>query len=415
MPTTTLPEKEPRVSGAEVEVEVKKITPPVESEADETDGNAKDDGSEVEEVVTSLKNTTIQNDTEEEKREIPYGEIIESIHEVRVMTQFAPFFHFEDEPDTAGVNLSRHEKGARDATKTLHDRVRNGYQPLNIGFQDPIGNEIQALASLITIEGEATVHRENWLFQEVSNIVKRVDSASYQALVAFFDPGVDRTFNERDAKLCLEEIEKQWPHELQLSVDQVRLLHTAIEVSGVQVQYNEIKSFLRHICKMMGGEDMDETQLAELVKEYVASQRTEFPLFEPATCFSKFSEKDLVRLRYTLYKLPSLAEEVFKGLRESSMSLFDPCEQIPPALLQRKLRQCCPEDADLSPSARKLVTDIITVLGSKVKIESALGMVLTFRDSIFGKVWGTLPEGEFHSQVKVEFDEDETDDEEIEE
>jgi hypothetical protein len=127
------------------------------------------------------------------------------------MIQFAPIMAFDDNPEDDGdlSNVDEELKTTMLSSSQTMRRAHDGYQPLNIGFKDPIGKELRHMVSLMKKEGSLNV--DGWVFKQVQAIVARIDSPNYQALVAFFGQDENLSFSDKDINLLLQEIQEQWP------------------------------------------------------------------------------------------------------------------------------------------------------------------------------------------------------------
>ena len=224
---------------------IKNEATPAEPDPQGSNGQASKD---VNTSTGDLEETNIRSSEDEEvesKDDPPLT--FESTVTAKTMMQFAPFMTFPDNPEDDGdlTNVDDEVKTAMLGFSQTMRRAHKGYQPLNIGFEDPIGEELRHMVLLIKKEGSMDL--EGWVFKKVQAIVERIDSLSYQALVAFFDQDDNQSFCEKDADLLLQEIQEQWPETPPLTTQQAVGLHNAIVRSGFKVPYIKIIRF-SHLC-----------------------------------------------------------------------------------------------------------------------------------------------------------------------
>ncbi|KAK4945489.1 hypothetical protein LTR10_015385 [Elasticomyces elasticus] len=303
---------------------------------------------------------------------------------VKILMQFAPYMDLAETTQSYAALLAGTSKRLSVAVQyaeSLMHRAHSGYQPLRIGFEDPIGEELRNLASLLPAVGDAGLNPDSWLWKEVAKVVVRIESENYQALVTFFDPENAKDISEDVAKAVLEEIQLQWPDAPKLTTKQAQLLHNAIVASGLKIQYKDIKGFLSHIAPVLSA-DCTVESFTELVNSFKESGRTVYALFEAEnTVFSKLGEKNIVQLRYTCKQLRTIATPlVAKLLSDFDLERPGP---VTSAALWRKIRKYSPGDTDLSPSARKLIEDILGVFGPFITSDSAIQVLQLFQKLLF--------------------------------
>jgi hypothetical protein len=134
----------------------------------------------------------------------------------------------------------------------------------------------------------------------------------------------------------------------------------------------EIKSFMTYAAHTATKDDASNEDLANSIKQFEESRETAYPLYESAnkSIFSELSEGDLAHLRYTLYVLPTVLPALFSDIRESLK--LEPPEKVSKKLLWRKIRQYTPDGGDLSPSARRLIADILREFGPALRMGNAI-------------------------------------------
>ncbi|KAI1629073.1 hypothetical protein EDD37DRAFT_615990, partial [Exophiala viscosa] len=201
---------------------------------------------------------------------------MESAPAIKVLMQFAPYVNWAETTQSYAALLAGTSKRLSVAAQygeNLMHRAHSGYQPLKIGFEEPIGEELRNLASLLPAVGGDGLNPDSWLWKEVEKVVVKVESEKYQALVAFFDPANNKDLSEDVAKALLEEIQIQWPDAPKLTTQQAQLLHRAIVATGLKIQYKDIKGFFSFVAPALSA-DANEDTFTELVNSFKKSGRT---------------------------------------------------------------------------------------------------------------------------------------------
>ncbi|KAK7892226.1 hypothetical protein LTR67_007322 [Exophiala xenobiotica] len=304
----------------------------------------------VDDLAADLEKTSIRS-SEDEKLESKDGlrESFESSVLAKTVLQFAHILTFDDNPEDDGdlSNVDEEVKVTMLSFSQTMRRAHEGYQPLNIGFEDPIGKELRHMVSLMKKEGSLDI--DGWVFKQVQAIVARIDSPNYQALVAFFDQDENLSFSDKDANLLLQEIQEQWPETPALTTQQIVGLHNAIVRAAFKIPYSKIKGFLTYATHHMRNAVIDDQQFLALVK----------------------------------------------GFAEALV-------EVSADTIWQKIKKFSPGDRDLSPSGRKLIADIVTAFGPELSIDNSLKTLQLFRRTFF-----MSPE-ERHTSfgLSVEFDPD---------